>query len=137
MTLLRDNYRELETVVKLSKKHFLRGVVCTFYTNNPAYPDSLFINHKERAIIIKELRRIKEKYPWNFLFTKSMIDWCAEADHSSYCFWRNESLHFDSNWNSRKCFYSDGYCANCACFVGSMQNPLSMWRYIKEVFMLV
>jgi len=136
MTLLGGNYVDLESVVKLSKQHSLRGVVCNFYTTNPAYPDPLFITEEERGFMIKELRRVKKAYPRNLLLTKSMMDWYAEPDHRGYCFWGDEVLHFDSSWKSRRCFSGPG-CINCGCFAGSFQNPLSLWRYIREAFMLV
>jgi Fe-coproporphyrin III synthase len=136
MTLLKDNYSDLESVVHLAIRHSLRGVVCNFYTSNPLSPDPLFINEEERNIILKEVERVKKTYPRNFLLTQSMMDWYAKPDHSGHCYWGDDVLHFDSSWKRRRCFSGPG-CANCGCFAGSFQNPLSLLRYIREAFMLV
>jgi MoaA/NifB/PqqE/SkfB family radical SAM enzyme len=74
MTLMKNNYTDLETVVKISKKHNFRGVVCNFYTTSPNYPDPLFIKNKDRTLIIKEIKRVKNLYPIDLLLTRSMID---------------------------------------------------------------
>lgn len=142
MTLLKDNYTDLESVVKEAKQNAFRGVVCNFYTNIPDYADPLFIAQKERADIIAEVRRVKKIYPSHLLLTKSMIDWYAKPDHRGYCYWGDEVLHFDVSWERRRCFSSPSAraragCANCGCFAGSFQNPLSLLRYVREAYKLV
>lgn len=138
ITLLGNNYTELEKVVRLAKQHSLRGVSCNLYTStNTSHSDPSFINEKERNAIITELRRVKKLYPWDFLLTESMIDWYAKANHSGYCFWGDEALHFDSSWKNRRCFFIKTDCAHCGCFAGAAQNPLSFWHHVREAFMLV
>lgn len=136
MTLLKDNYTDLETLVKISKKHNFRGVVCNFYTTSPNYPDPLFIEKKDRALMIEEIKRVKKLYPNDLLLTKSMITWYANPDHTANCFWGDEVLHFDVSWQRRRCFSAPG-CANCGCFAGACQNPLHLLRYLREAIKLV
>lgn len=136
MTMLKDNYTDLESVVKTAKQHSLRGVVCNFYTTNPEYSDPMFIGKKKRADIISELRRVKKVHPNHLLLTKSMIDWYTEPNHTDGCHWGDWALHFDSSWKSRRCFSGPG-CANCGCFAGAVQNPLLLIRYLKEAWKLV
>lgn len=136
MTLLKDNYGDLEAVVRISKEHNFRGVVCNFYTTNPAYPDPLFIDDKTRAKIIEEIKRVKKLYPNDLLLTKSMIKWYAEPNHTSDCFWGDEVLHYDVSWQRRRCFSGPG-CSNCGCFAGACQNPLFLLRYPREALKLV
>lgn len=136
MTLLKDNYIDLEAVVKIAQKQNFRGVVCNFYTTSPDYPDPMFINRKERNIIIEEIRRVKKLYPNHLLLTKSMIDWYVEPDHTGYCFWGDEVLHYDASWQRRRCFSGPG-CANCGCFAGACRNPIHLLRYLREAFKLV
>jgi len=136
MTLLKTNYQDLEALVKISKKHNFRGVVCNLYTTSPNYPDPMFIDKKDRAFIIKEIKRVKKLYPFDLLLTKSMIDWYTEPDHTDSCFWGDEVLHFDVSWQRRRCFSSPG-CANCGCFAGACQNPLHLLKHLKEAIKLV
>ena len=136
MTLLEANYADIEAVVKIARKNSFRGVVCNFYTTSPDYNDPLLINQKERSDMISELRRVKKLYPGDLLLTKSMIAWYSQPDHTGHCHWGDEALHYDVSWKKRRCFSAPG-CANCGCFAGSFQNPLSLLRYIREAFKLV
>lgn len=136
MTLLKSNYKDLEAVVRISKKHKFRGVVCNLYTTSPEYPDPLIIGKEDRALIIEEIKRVKKLYPGQLLLTKSMIAWYAEPNHMKHCFWGDQVLHFDVSWKKRRCFSSPG-CANCGCFAGACKNPLFLIRYLREAFKLV
>lgn len=135
MTLMVDNYTDLEKVIKIAKENFFRGVVCNFYNSNKNH-DPLIMNKNERAIAIQELRRVKKIHPRHFLLTKAMIDWYAKTNHEGYCYWGDEVLHFDSFWKSRRCF-SGLNCANCGCFAGSLQSPVSSFFYIKEMLKFI
>ena len=136
MTLNKDNYRELENVVKIAKENDFRGVVCNIYTPTVGEKSDLFIEKNERKLIIDELKRIKSRYPNHFLLTKSMINWYEFPNYVGFCHWGDEALHFDVSWKTRRCF-ADADCSNCGCMAGAIQNPLRLLRNPKEMIKLV
>ena len=137
MTITKDNYKELEEVVKLAKENGFRGVVCNICASGTDVKVPMAIKKNERKIIINELYRVKSKYPDHFLLTKSMIKWYEFPNHIGFCHWGDEVLHFDVAWNLRRCFGSNADCSNCGCLAGSMQNPLKLLRNPKEMMKLV
>jgi MoaA/NifB/PqqE/SkfB family radical SAM enzyme len=136
MTIAKDNYKELEDVVKLAKENGFRGVVCNICAFGIDTTVPMAVKKNERKIIINELNRVKSKYPDHFLLTKSMIKWYEFANHIGFCYWGDEVLHFDVTWNQRRCFGSNADCSNCGCLAGAMQNPLKLLRNPKEMIKL-
>ncbi len=137
ITLTKDNYKELEDVVKLAKENGFRGVVCNICTFGTKVKIPMAVKKNERKIIIDELNRVKSKYPDHFLLTKSMIKWYEFPNHVGFCHWGDEVLHFDVSWNTRRCFGSNADCSYCGCLAGAMQNPLKLVRTPKEMMKLV
>ena len=75
MTITMDNYKELEGVVELSKKHGFRGVVCNICASGTDSEIPMSIKSGERKLIVDELKRVKKAHPRHFLLSKRMIDW--------------------------------------------------------------
>jgi Fe-coproporphyrin III synthase len=132
ITLTKENYKELEDVIKLSKENGFRGVVCNIYTPIIGKESPMSITKEDRNNIIAELKRVKSLYPNDFILTKSMIKWYEHPDHRKSCYWGDETLHFDVSWNKRRCF-ANADCSNCGCFAGAVQNPLKMIKNPKEL----
>ncbi|MFH1127207.1 MAG: radical SAM protein [archaeon] len=128
MTIKKDNYKELEDIVKIAKENSFRGVVCNIYTPTVGKKGGFFITKEERKLIIDELRRVKSLYPNHFLLTKPMIAWYEFPNHVGFCYWGDEVLHYDVLWNRRRCFNSNADCSNCGCLAGAIQNLLKLIR---------
>lgn len=133
MTVNMRNYQELEDVVWIAKNNGFRGVVCNLYTPTLGKTNPMFINEKQRKIIINEFKRVKSQYPGDFLHTKKMIQWYEFPDHRGYCYWGDNVLHFDVTWKTRRCFGDKADCSNCGCLAGSIQNPIAMINYPMEM----
>ena len=125
MTITRDNYKELEDVVKIAKENGFNGVVCNICAGGTNVNVPMVVRRKERKIIIKELKRVKKLYPKVFLLSKVMIKWYEYPDHRDSCYWGDEVLHFDVSWNKRRYFGNNTGCSNCGCGTGSFQSPLN------------
>lgn len=123
MTIMKSNYKELEDVIRISKKHKFQGVVCNLYTPGIEYKGPDFIEDNTRKKIIHELKRMKSKYPDIFLMSRSMINWYEYPDHRNKCYWGDNAMHFDVSWKKRRCF-AKADCSNCGCLAGTLQNPL-------------
>ena len=130
MTIKKDNYKELENIVRIAKENDFRGVVCNIYTPITGERNHLFIEKEKRKLIINEIKRVKSKYPNHFLLTKSMIKWYEFPNHIGFCHWGDEVLHFDVSWKTRRCFANID-CSNCGCLAGSIQNPLKLLKTPK------
>ncbi len=137
MTITMDNYKELEDVVKLSKEHGFRGVVCNICASGMETDIPMNVKADGRKLIVDEIRRVKEAHPKQFLISDTMIKWYEVADHRSKCYWGDDVLHFDVNWKSRRCFGPNTDCSNCGCLAGSFQSPLYMAFTAKEFRKLV
>ena len=137
MTITRDNYKELEDVVKIAKVNGFNGVVCNICTGGTNVSVPMIVRKKERETIIRELKRVKTLYPKNFLLSKAMIEWYEYPDHRDSCHWGDEVLHFDVSWNKRRCFVNNVDCSNCGCLAGSFQSPLRMLRHPREMMKIV
>ena len=137
MTIMRENYKELEDVVKIAKENGFNGVVCTICAGGTNISSQLVIRKKERETIIRELKRVKKLYPKDFLLSKAMIKWYEYPDHRDSCYWGDEVLHFDVLWNRRRCVANNPDCSNCGCLSGSFQSPLRMLRHPKEIMNIV
>jgi len=119
MTLLPENYKELEQVVYLSKNNNFQGVACNVITpvkSSESTSDPL--NPEERQSIIDELYRVKKKYPHQLLLSKKMIRWYAHPDHRYNCYWREHALHYDFLFRGKSCF-TDLDCRFCGCYSGA------------------
>jgi MoaA/NifB/PqqE/SkfB family radical SAM enzyme len=136
MTVMEENYKELENVIKVAKKHGFDGVVCNIYTPGIEYKGPMFIKNKGRGSIIRELKRVKSLYPNDFLLSKSMIKWYEYPDHRNHCYWGDNSLHFDVLWEKRRCF-AKADCSNCGCLAGTLQNPLKMIFSLREAYKII
>jgi MoaA/NifB/PqqE/SkfB family radical SAM enzyme len=121
MTLTKQNYKELEDVVKIARDKGLRGVVCNLFTPAINSKSPLMIEKAERANIIAEMKRVKAKFPDDYLLSESMVRWYEEADHRGACYWGSNALHMDAKWNRRHCFSNNADCSNCGCFAGAIQ----------------
>ncbi len=137
MTLTKDNYKGLEDVVGVAKENGFGGVVCNIFAHAMHPIDSinhLTINNQERKGIISEMRRVKSLYPKHFLLSESMIRWYEYPDHSDYCYWGDNALHFDVSWKRRRCFASNADCSECGCLAGSFQSFMKLLANPKEMF---
>ena len=137
MTIMRENYKELEDVVKIAKENGFNGVVCTICAGGTNISSPLVIRKKERETIIRELKRVKKLYPKDFLLTKAMIKWYEYPDHRDSCYWGDEVLHFDVSLNIRRCFGNNADCSNCGCGAGAYQSPLRMLRHPGEMLKIL
>jgi len=137
MTIARDNYKELEDVVKIAKENGFNGVVCNICAGGTNVRFPMVVRKKERETIIRELKRVKTLYPKDFLLSKAMINWYEYPDHRDSCHWGDEVLHFDVSWNRRRCFGNNADCSNCGCLAGSFQSPLGMLRHPREMLKIV
>lgn len=137
MTITRDNYRELEDVVKIAEENGFNGVVCNICAGGTNVSVEMVVREKERENIIREMKRVKTLYPKDFLLSKAMIKWYEYPDHRDSCYWGDEVLHFDVSWNRRRCFGNNADCSNCGCLAGSFQSPLVMLRHPREMLKIV
>ena len=137
MTITNDNYKELANVVKLSKRHGFRGVVCNICASGIDFKIPMHVKAEERTLIVAELKKVKKAYPRQFLLSDAMIEWYEVADHRNRCYWGDDVLHFDVNWKTRRCFGTNTDCSNCGCLAGSFQNPLFMALTASEFKKLV
>ena len=137
MTITRDNYKELEDVIKTAKKHGFNGVVCNICAAGTDTSFPMAVRKKERKTIIEELKRIKTMYPEDFLLSKTMLIWYEHPDHRGSCHWGDEALHYDVSWNRRRCFGNNADCSNCGCLAGTFQSPLKMLRHPREMMKIV
>jgi MoaA/NifB/PqqE/SkfB family radical SAM enzyme len=133
MTITRDNYKELEDVIRIGKENGFTGVVCNICAGGTDVSVPMVVGEKERKTIVKELKRVKTLYPKDFLLSKAMIKWYEHSDHSGSCYWGDEVLHFDVSWNRRRCFANNADCSNCGCLAGAFQSPLRMLRHPREL----
>lgn len=137
MTITRDNYKELEDVIKIAKENGFKGVVCNICAGGTDVSVPMVVRKKERKTIIKELKRVKTLYPKDFLLSKAMIKWYEYPDHRDSCHWGDDVLHFDVSWNRRRCFGNNADCSNCGCLAGAFQRPLRMLRHPREMMKIV
>jgi MoaA/NifB/PqqE/SkfB family radical SAM enzyme len=137
MTITRDNYTELEAVVKHAVESGFTGVVCNICAGGTDVTVPMAVSRKERGMIIQELKRVKSVYPEDFLLSKAMIKWFEYPDHRDACYWGDDVLHFDVSWNKRRCFGNNADCSNCGCGAGSFQSPLSMLQYPREMMKIL
>jgi len=137
MTITKDNYKELEDVIKIAKENDFNGVVCNICTGGTNFKVPMIVRKNERKNIIRELKRVKTLYPKDFLLSKAMIEWYENPDHRDSCLWGDEALHFDVSWNRRRCFGNNPDCSNCGCLAGSFQSPLRMLRHPIEMMKIV
>jgi MoaA/NifB/PqqE/SkfB family radical SAM enzyme len=133
MTITKDNYKELEDVVKIATENDFKGVVCNICAGGTNVSVPMVVKRKERKIIMRELKRVKTLYPNAFLLSKSMIKWYEYPDHRDSCYWGDEVLHFDVSWNRRRCFVNNADCSNCGCLSGAFQSPLRMLRHPRTI----
>jgi MoaA/NifB/PqqE/SkfB family radical SAM enzyme len=120
MTLTKENYIEMEDMIKLAKEFKFRGVACDIYTPAPdtGNNDPMFIDEVTRKNIIEEMRRLKRKYKNSFLMSDTAIKWSENPDHRDSCYWRDKVLHFDSSLKEREaCYFYD--CRYCGHFAGA------------------
>jgi MoaA/NifB/PqqE/SkfB family radical SAM enzyme len=132
MTLTTENYNELEDVTRIAEEKGFDGVVCNICAGGTDFSSSMVVSKKERAALIREMKRVKALYPKRFLMTNAMIKWYEYPDHRDACVWGDEVLHFDVSWNKRRCF-SNADCSNCGCLAGSFQTPLKMMRDLRKM----
>ena len=137
MTITRDNYKDLEDVIKIAKENRFGGVVCNICAAGTDVSFPMVVRKGERKTIIKELKRMKTLYPKDFLLSKAMIKWYEHPDHRGPCHWGDEALHFDVSWSRRRCFGNKADCSNCGCLAGAFQSPLRMLRHPREMMKIV
>jgi len=132
MTLTTENYNELEDVARIAEKNGFDGVVCNICAGLSDFSSSMVVSEKERAALIREMKRVNALHPKRFLMTKAMIKWYEYPDHRDACAWGDKALHFDVSWNKRRCF-SNADCSNCGCLAGSFQTPMKMMRDLRKM----
>ena len=125
-TITENNIDELEKVLIIAKQNSIKSVVCNVITPNVLDNCNKSILSVEiRSQIIKELLRLKMKHPKTLGLSKAIIKWYEDPDHTNYCYWKSNVLHYDYLFNSKYCF-SDLDCRCCGCFAGaslSTKNP--------------
>lgn len=139
MTLLPENFRELEQVVCVSKNNNFQGVACNVITPvKLSETTSDPLSPMERQSIIDEMYRVKEKYPHQLLLTNNMIRWYAHPDHRDNCYWREHALHYDFLFHRKSCF-TDLDCRFCGCYSGAslttkvpFQNKTKQFKKAKH-----
>ena len=124
MTLSGENYKELESVVRLSIKNRFSGVACNIYSCDKEYDNQYeeFIPSGVHKKIVEEIERVKKIYPAQLLFTKSMVAWYKNLNHISKCYWRENVDHYDVDFNRRTCFVNSPDCAICGCYAGAFSS---------------
>lgn len=137
MTITKENYKELENVVKIARKNGFDGVVCNICASGTDVDISMLVRKKERVAIIKELKRVKSLYPKHLLLSKAMIKWYEYPDHRGWCYWGDGALHFDVSWSKRRCFGNNADCSNCGCLAGAFQSPLRMIMHPREMCKII
>ncbi len=131
MTLTKNNFNELEDVTRIAEKNGFEGVVCNICSGGNEHGSSMVVDKKERAALIKEIKRVKVLFPKHFLMGNAMIKWYEFPDHRDSCTWGDGVLHFDVSWNKRRCFGYNPDCSNCGCLAGSFQSPLRMMSNLR------
>ena len=137
MTITKNNYRELEDVIKISKKNGFNGVVCNICAGGTDVSFESVVEKEDRKAIVDELKRVKALYPGDLLLSNSMLKWFEHPDHREKCYWGDDVLHFDVSWNNRRCFANNADCSNCGCLTGAFQSPMSMFRHLREMMKIV
>jgi MoaA/NifB/PqqE/SkfB family radical SAM enzyme len=137
MTITKDNYKELEDVIRIAKGNGFKGVVCNICAGGTDVSVPMVVRKYERKTIVKELKRVKALYPKEFLLSKAMIKWYEYPDHSGSCYWGDGVLHFDVSWKRRRCFGNNADCSNCGCLAGAFQSPLRMLMHPREMMKIV
>ena len=138
MTLSIENYKELEDVVKLSIKNRFAGVVCNIYCCTTDCNDQYkkFLPGDIHLKIIKEIRRIKKRFPAQLLFTGSIINWYKQPDHTASCYWRENVDHYNVHFKRRTCFMDEPDCSRCGCYAGAFSSiankPLELAVYLTK-----
>lgn len=132
MTLTKENYRELEDVVKIARRNGFRGVVCNVYSHTARGENCFLMKSDSRMEIIREMRRVKSIYPKDFLVMEKMIKWFEYPDHRGSCYFGDNVVHFDVSWKKRRCFTLNT-CSECGCYAGSFQSPLKLLTHPGEI----
>jgi len=125
ITIMKENYLELEELIKTAQGYGFHGLVCNIYIPAEGSDASKIISPEDRKIILVELRRVKRLYPRFFLMNDQMLDWYEKADHSDYCRWGSQAEHYDAYMNRRRCFAKLD-CHNCGCFAGAFLSILNL-----------
>jgi len=134
MTLMKENYKELENVIKISKENNFQGVVCNICSGSTSFGNPYVVTKNERVPIIQEIKRLKKLYSKELLLNEQMIKWFENPDHSDICPWRDEALHLDVSWRQKKCTVNSPDCSNCGSFAGAfhaLSNPRNPIDVIK------
>ena len=131
MTLTKSNFNELEDVTRIAEENGFEGVVCNICSGGNEHGSSMVVDKKERAALIKEIKRVNVLFPKRFLMRDAMIKWYEFPDHRDSCTWGDGVLHFDVSWNKRRCFGYNPDCSNCGCLAGSFQSPLRMMSNLR------
>jgi MoaA/NifB/PqqE/SkfB family radical SAM enzyme len=131
-TITEQNYPYLEDVLLIAKKNNIKSVVCNVITPNVSDNCNKDILSVEvRSKIIEELLRLKKEYPKTLGLSEAIIRWYEHPNHTNYCYWKNNVLHYDYLFNSKYCF-SDLDCRYCGCYAGaslSIKNPFKNKTY--------
>ncbi len=134
MTLMENNFKELEQVVALAGKIGVSGVVCNLYTILQGHDGA--ISRELRKKMTDELRRVRRGSPGLLQITEAAIDWFEQGDHRDRCFWRESVLHFDIDWKPRYCFAAAD-CAHCGCLSGAMGSPFRSLKHLTGLLRFV
>ncbi len=139
ITIMKQNYLELEDLIKVAKDAGFHGVVCNIYTPVEGSDPGKNIDSQERKMILNELRRIKRLYPDYFLLNNQMLEWYEHPDHSDFCKWGDHIMHYDAYMNERRCFAASD-CKNCGCYAGAVSSILNLKNLLlhpRETFRIV
>lgn len=127
-TFTNENYAEFQDVIENAIANGIKSVVCNLVTPNIDVNSDNNIDpliNGVRNQIIQDLKFLKNKYPKILKISNQIIEWYSKPDHTQKCYWRENSYHFDSDFNPRRCF-ADLNCKFCGCYSGaslSTKNP--------------
>jgi len=124
ITTMKENYLEVESLIRAARENGFHGLVCNVYTPVPGSDPEKTLAREDRHTILRELRRVKKLYPKFFLMNDQMLDWYEEPDHSDYCRWGSQAYHYDAYMKPRRCF-ANLDCRNCGCFAGATLSILN------------
>ena len=131
MTLMENNYLQLEKLVKVVEENRFHGLVCNLYTPTVNENSEMHLSPAVRKKIIDEIKRVKKIYPDKFLISKSSIDWYADPDHRQRCLFREVSEHYDPDFNLRYCF-ANLDCSQCGCYGGAVMGSLTLKKILSN-----
>jgi len=131
ITMMQNNYLELEGVVKTAIDNSFAYVTNNIYTGHPS--DSLFVENSLRDKMVAEMQRVHKLYPSYYFMNDRILEWFAQPDHNDRCTWSTNAIHLDISGDKMKCF-NEPDCSNCGCFAGAAFSCMDMKHVVRHPF---